>query len=35
MSVIHIDEVRFICRLVPEGYYVLNAYTPVSFETLH
>lgn len=35
MSVIHTAEVRFICRLLPDGHYILNAYTPVLIEVLH
>lgn len=31
MSVIYIEEVRFICRLLPDGHFILNPYTPISF----
>lgn len=32
MTVIYIFDVRYICRIAPEGGYVLNAYTPISFD---
>ena len=32
MTVIYIFEVRYICRLLPEGGYILNAYVPIAFE---
>ena len=31
MSIIHIYETRYICRL-DNGRWVLNAFTPISFE---
>lgn len=31
MSIIFIEEVRFICRLDPAGHTVLNPYTPIAF----
>ena len=31
MTVIYAFEVRYICRLSPEGGWVLNPYTPISF----
>jgi hypothetical protein len=31
MSVIYAFPVRYICRLDPQGGWVLNPYTPISF----
>ena len=31
MSIVYIFEVKYICRLLPEGGTILNAYTPVEF----
>lgn len=31
MSVIYIYDVQYVCRLAPEGGYILNPYTPVEF----
>jgi hypothetical protein len=31
MSIIYIFDTQYICRLCPEGGWVLNPYTPVSF----
>ena len=31
MSIIYIFDVQYICRLAPEGGYILNPYTPISF----
>ena len=32
MMIIYIFDVQYICRIAPEGGYVLNPYTPVSFQ---
>ena len=32
MTVIYIFDVRYICRISPEGGFILNAYTPISFD---
>ena len=32
MTVIYIFETRYICRILPEGGFILNAYVPISFE---
>lgn len=32
MSVIYIFEVQYICRLLPEGGFILNPYIPVEFD---
>lgn len=32
MTIVYIFDVRYICRLAPEGGFILNAYTPISFE---
>lgn len=32
MTVIAIFDVRYICRILPEGGFILNAYTPISFD---
>ena len=32
MSIIYIFDVQYICRLAPEGGWILNAYTPVEFK---
>ncbi len=32
MTVIYIFDVRYICRILPEGGFILNAYTPISFD---
>lgn len=31
MSIVYIYDVQYICRLLPEGGFILNAYTPISF----
>ena len=31
MTIVYVFEVQYICRLLPEGGYALNPYTPVSF----
>ena len=31
MSIIYVFETAYICRLLPEGGFVLNPYTPISF----
>lgn len=31
MSIIYIYEKRYICRQLPDGSTILNAYTPISF----
>ena len=31
MSIVYVFEVQYFCRLAPEGGWILNAYTPVSF----
>lgn len=32
MSIIYVFDVQYICRLAPEGGFILNPYTPVSFK---
>lgn len=32
MTVIYIFDVRYICRLQPDGSFILNAYIPISFD---
>ena len=31
MSIVYIFETKYVCRLAPEGGWILNAYTPISF----
>ena len=33
MSIIYIFDVQYICRLAPEVGWILNAYTPVRFQS--
>lgn len=32
MSIVYVFDVQYICRLAPEGGYILNPYTPVEFK---
>jgi len=31
MTIVYIFDVQYICRLLPEGGFILNPYTPVAF----